>query len=217
MYDINRSKISQSGLEAFLSAEVDEDLLSVPGIGPATVKKLAEHNIETTYQLISCFLRVCGKEMSSATKVNAFWFYLDKLGVPGGTRSTIVHAISEKVNIMIPGVFDPEKLECIDEADDYEDAEEGIAELTSEADERYLKNLLEAYDDELPKFEVYDASSIEIINILIREDCAPGFTRDDKGLVFSEGVLLVSPGCLEIFNSENDNVTEYYEIKSLVR
>lgn len=106
-FDITRSRISDDTLAAFLATPIDQDLMTVPGIGEATVTRLKEGSVTTTFQLIGAFLCVCGKDQGSDERTNAFWFYLEALNVPGGTRSTIVHSIAERVNIMMPGIYDP--------------------------------------------------------------------------------------------------------------
>ena len=41
-YNPNKSMVSADTLASFLQSEIQEDLTSVPGIGPATVKALHE-------------------------------------------------------------------------------------------------------------------------------------------------------------------------------
>lgn len=105
-FDINRSRISQDTLAEFLAAPLVKDLSTVPGVGPATIERLGTDGITTTHQLIGAYLRVCDVDFDSKQRTDAFWFYLQGLKVPGGTRSTIVHAIAERVNIMIPGIYE---------------------------------------------------------------------------------------------------------------
>lgn len=105
-FDPNRSRVNDDTLAMFLSGPLVEDLSSVPGVGPSTVEYLKEDNITTSFQLVGAFLRVCDKGMTTQQRTDAFWFYLQALKVPGGTRSTIVKSIAEKVNLMIPGLYD---------------------------------------------------------------------------------------------------------------
>lgn len=104
-FNPNRSKVSDDTLAEFLASPIDEELLTVPGVGSATVERLAVDGITTTYQLIGVFLRVCDKGMSTQERTDAFWYYLQALKVPGGTRSTIVLAIAERLNVMFPGFY----------------------------------------------------------------------------------------------------------------
>ena len=41
-FDVNRSQVSEDQLAKFLADDIREDITSVPGIGPAAAKKLAE-------------------------------------------------------------------------------------------------------------------------------------------------------------------------------
>lgn len=101
-FDLNRSKISEDTLATFIASPLGEELLDVPGVGASTKAKLIEHDITTSYQLISMYLRVCGGGMTNSERLDAFWYYLKELNVPGGTRSSIVYAVAEKVSTMIP-------------------------------------------------------------------------------------------------------------------
>ena len=106
-FDINKSKINDDTLNEFLSAEIDDDLTSVPGIGLSTVYKLSTKTdegdiiIETTKQLIGLYLTLCAPNLSADQQRDAFWWFLKFKGV-NQSRNTIVHAISEKVNIIFP-------------------------------------------------------------------------------------------------------------------
>jgi hypothetical protein len=100
--DISKSKVSADALAAFLASEVKEDVTSVPGIGPAAAKKLAEavegdQAITTTYQLIGKFLTLKGKGVSQAEHCDAMWFWLQARGLDSH-RAGIVHSIAEKVS-----------------------------------------------------------------------------------------------------------------------
>ncbi len=94
--------MSADALAAFLASEVQEDVTSVPGIGPAAAKKLAEavegdQAITTTYQLIGKFLTLKGKGVSQAEHCDAMWFWLQARGLDSH-RAGIVHSIAEKVS-----------------------------------------------------------------------------------------------------------------------
>jgi len=108
-FDINKSKISDAQLATFLASEIDENLRTVPGIGKEAERLLAlecegEPAITTTHQLIGRFLTLRGVGMTSVQHLDAFWFYLKLRGIKS-YRSGIVHAIGEKINLMIPGTF----------------------------------------------------------------------------------------------------------------
>ena len=107
IFDINKSKINEETLNNFLNSELDDDLTSVPGIGLATVNKLASKTeegdicIESTKQLIGLYLTLCAPTLSVQDQKDAFFWFL-KLKNINQSRNTIVHAISEKVNIIFP-------------------------------------------------------------------------------------------------------------------
>lgn len=103
-FDPGRSRISADTLATFLSSPIEDNLESVPGIGPATIKKLNDDGINTTFQLIGLFLSLRGENMTQEEHCNALWYYLQELGI-NGPRSGIVQAIAERTNIMIPGIY----------------------------------------------------------------------------------------------------------------
>lgn len=114
-FDINKSRVSQNALAEFLSDEIQENIQSVPGIGPEAARILStacegEPPIDTTHQLIGRFLTLRGPGMTPVQHTNAFWYYLKMRGV-NRYRSGVVHAIAEKVNLMIPGTFSIEALQ----------------------------------------------------------------------------------------------------------
>ncbi|TYZ67869.1 hypothetical protein PybrP1_002406 [[Pythium] brassicae (nom. inval.)] len=115
-YDPQKSRVAEDTLADFLRAPLTGDLTEVPGIGPAAVTKLGAGEdgdvIENTFQLIGKFLML--KKNSSenddglvdcAAHCDAFWFWLKSKGITA-YRSGIVMAIAEKVNTMLPGIYD---------------------------------------------------------------------------------------------------------------
>eukprot|EP00204_Picochlorum_oklahomense_P003279 CAMPEP_0118806326 /NCGR_PEP_ID=MMETSP1161-20130426/31142_1 /TAXON_ID=249345 /ORGANISM="Picochlorum oklahomensis, Strain CCMP2329" /LENGTH=81 /DNA_ID=CAMNT_0006735475 /DNA_START=58 /DNA_END=300 /DNA_ORIENTATION=+ len=77
-FDVNRSKVSDDALAEFLSKPVEEDITTVPGIGPKAAEILAKNcendpGIETTFQLIGKFLSLKGKGMGSKEHCDAMW------------------------------------------------------------------------------------------------------------------------------------------------
>ena len=110
-FDPNRSQVSGEALAAFLSADVNEDLMSVPGIGAASAAALTasdetDGGVATTFQLIGKFLLLKGPGMTSGQHCDAFWYYLKLKGV-NAHRSGIVKAVAEKVNVAFPGIYTP--------------------------------------------------------------------------------------------------------------
>ena len=109
-FDVNRSKVGAEALAIFLANEVNEDLTTVPGIGPAAASKLAEdvegdQSITTTHQLIGKFLTLKSKGISQKEHCDAMWFWLQGRKIDA-FRAGIVRSVAEKCNIMIPGVYE---------------------------------------------------------------------------------------------------------------
>ena len=127
-YDPRKSKVSDDKMEAFKNSPTDPDLLSVPGIGPAAVKKLGEvaygaDRITNTYQLFGKFLMLRGPghgdeiEISSMEHAEKFWFWLKNRGI-SAHRSAIVKAIAEKSSTFFQGIYDANDYEDEDDEDD---------------------------------------------------------------------------------------------------
>lgn len=104
-FDPKKSKVSADKLAEFLASPLGDDITMVPGIGDVAAEKLAMDNVITTFQLIGIFLTLKGKDMTQNEHLDAFWFYLQDLGI-NSFRSGIVQCIAEKTNIMIPGIYD---------------------------------------------------------------------------------------------------------------
>eukprot|EP00559_Dactyliosolen_fragilissimus_P008778 CAMPEP_0184856594 /NCGR_PEP_ID=MMETSP0580-20130426/1772_1 /TAXON_ID=1118495 /ORGANISM="Dactyliosolen fragilissimus" /LENGTH=114 /DNA_ID=CAMNT_0027351697 /DNA_START=146 /DNA_END=493 /DNA_ORIENTATION=- len=103
------------------------DLQEVPGIGPAAAKKLAQsenedEKITNTFQLIGKFLMMKGPDsgdhvVTSTEHMEKFWFFLQEKGI-SAHRSAIVKAIAEKMNSMIPGIYDASVYDSDDDDED---------------------------------------------------------------------------------------------------
>ncbi|KAL3670057.1 hypothetical protein V7S43_005427 [Phytophthora oleae] len=116
-YDPQKSRVAEDTLADFLRAPLTGDLTEVPGIGKAAVAKLGasddgEDAVTNTFQLIGKFLMLKANLEEDADDVidcaahcDAFWFWLKSKGITA-YRSGIVMAIAEKVNTMLPGIYD---------------------------------------------------------------------------------------------------------------
>lgn len=51
----------------------------VPGIGPATVRVLKEHDVTTTYQLIGKYLSLKGEGVEPVEHADRFYFWLKNI------------------------------------------------------------------------------------------------------------------------------------------
>ncbi|KAL7473249.1 hypothetical protein ACHAXS_014028 [Conticribra weissflogii] len=98
----------------FVRATIKGDIQEVPGIGQAAAKKLAEgepeDQVTNTYQLIGKFLMLKGpdtddRKVESYEHCEKFWYWLAAKGI-SSHRSAIVKAIAQKVNGIMPGVYD---------------------------------------------------------------------------------------------------------------
>eukprot|EP00499_Haloplacidia_sp_CaronLabIsolate_P011624 CAMPEP_0196780942 /NCGR_PEP_ID=MMETSP1104-20130614/8871_1 /TAXON_ID=33652 /ORGANISM="Cafeteria sp., Strain Caron Lab Isolate" /LENGTH=117 /DNA_ID=CAMNT_0042151159 /DNA_START=14 /DNA_END=367 /DNA_ORIENTATION=- len=99
------SQVAEDTLAAFLTAPVESDLSSLPGVGPAAIRKFKAAGVETTHQLIGVYLSMKGEGVSVQAHCDAFWEWLQEVGI-NAHRSGIVLCIAEKVNSWMPGIFD---------------------------------------------------------------------------------------------------------------
>ena len=112
----------------FQRGKLTGDLSEIPGIGPAAIRKLADtedddEKITNTFQLIGKFLMLRGPDdeenkVTTREHMEKFWYYLQEKGI-SSHRSGIVRCIAEKVNSMMPGIYDASEY-----ADDSDDDEE---------------------------------------------------------------------------------------------
>lgn len=105
-YDANKSQIGNDRLANWLQEDINPDLTSIPGIGPATAKKISEGDdgVTTTYQLMGRFLTLKTEKASSQEHCDALWYWLQGKGV-NQYRSGIVQCIVEKMEIMLPNLY----------------------------------------------------------------------------------------------------------------
>jgi len=68
-------QVSADSLAKFLEDEIDEEITSVPGIGPAAAKSLkaGDDGVATTYQLFGRFLTLKSKGANSQEHCDAMW------------------------------------------------------------------------------------------------------------------------------------------------
>lgn len=117
-YDPRKSKVSDDKMEQWRSAQVQGDLLEVPGIGPAAVKHLVgdagmddDERITNTYQLMGHYLKLKGPDREDGPvdcyeHNEKFWQFLKERGI-SAHRSAVVRAIAEKLSVTFPGLYDP--------------------------------------------------------------------------------------------------------------
>ncbi len=122
-YDPKKSRVSESTMSDWMRSKITGEITDVPGIGPGAAAKLAsgesDDQITTTYQLIGKFLMLKGQDVSAVEHTDRFWFYLREKGITAH-RSAIVRAIAEKVNGMMPGVYEASDFDVDDENEEDE-------------------------------------------------------------------------------------------------
>ena len=99
------ARVSNDTLGAFLAGSVEENLQTIPGVGPANEAKLVEAGILTTQQLLGKFLMLYSPGISVQDHLDAFFNFLSEIGI-SAYRAAITRAIAEKVNSWMPGTFD---------------------------------------------------------------------------------------------------------------
>lgn len=116
-------------MNEFLRGQLSGDLQEVPGIGPAAKKKLGEGDVDgdvvtNTFQLVGKFLMLKGpddgdEKVGTREHMEKFWYWLQEKGI-SSHRSGIVRCIAEKMNAMMPGIYDASEY-ADDDSDDDDD------------------------------------------------------------------------------------------------
>ena len=104
-YDPQRSQVSDDTLTEWLETDLEEDLQQVPGVGTKAAEALRTAGVQTPYALIGQFLLLKESDMDSTAHCNAFWNWLNRVGVRSH-RAGIVHCVAEKCNVFLPGIYD---------------------------------------------------------------------------------------------------------------
>ena len=108
-YDPARSRNNPDTLADFLRSPITGDLTEVPGIGPATAKKMKEAGVSTTYALFGKFLMLKQEDVQSVEHCDRFFHWLESIGTPAGFRSSVVEAVAKKMDITYPGIYDGDR------------------------------------------------------------------------------------------------------------
>ena len=114
-------------METWRTAQVTGDLKEVPGIGPAAINKLKEHDdpaeqITNTFQLFGKFLMLKGpdsedNQVEPVEHTQKFWYFLKNRGITAH-RSAIVKAIATKTATFFNSIYDANDFEDDDDSDD---------------------------------------------------------------------------------------------------
>mmetsp|Transcript_12238 Transcript_12238/g.18321 ORF Transcript_12238/g.18321 Transcript_12238/m.18321 type:complete len:121 (+) Transcript_12238:104-466(+) len=108
-FDPDKSRVSKCTKTEFIDGTIEEDILSVPGVGDAAAARLAKRGVNNTYQFIGVYLGLRENDMDSVAHHDAFVNFLNKAGITN-CRHGIVDAIAQKVSTMIPGLYDIEAI-----------------------------------------------------------------------------------------------------------
>jgi hypothetical protein len=102
-----KSIITHSALIDFRRTEFIGDLLEIPGIGVETVLYFKKVGIYDTFQLIEKYLMFKEHNISRIEHAQNFYKWLMLIGLSKKKSNNIVHAISTKMNVTFPGIYDP--------------------------------------------------------------------------------------------------------------
>lgn len=83
---------------AFVNAQWETPLTSIPNLGEGTARKLSQAGIHNTYNLCGQFLMLKTEGDNSQTRANAFCAFLDGAGVARTLHSVITYAVAKKLN-----------------------------------------------------------------------------------------------------------------------
>ena len=106
-FDPRRSNFNPDSLAEFIRSPLVKDITSVPGIGEKNKRILKKDGILTTHQLIGKFLSLSEEDTDSVELCDKFYFWLQLIGITS-YRGSIVSAVAEKLNILVPNIYDSE-------------------------------------------------------------------------------------------------------------
>ncbi len=98
--DAPSAAIAPDTLDAFLHSPFDEDLMSIPGLGPASSMALQKVGVTCPHQLMGQFLVLRSQGMNIEDHQQAFMDWLVEIGTLPAGRLKIVKAISAKACCM---------------------------------------------------------------------------------------------------------------------
>ena len=98
-YDPTSSRVAEERMDAWRSQELTGDLIkdAIPGVGPATVDKMKDAGMDTTYKLIAAFLGKMTKGQTVMKAATEFKNDLAEMGTPTSFQDTVITAIVEKL------------------------------------------------------------------------------------------------------------------------
>lgn len=108
-FNPNSSRISEEARDVWIRADVSDDLAIIPGCGPASIKRLNESGVWTTWQLFAVFLALKGPRVGSVELCQRFFLKISEdFGVRPQECHSIVDAVASKLNLTFPGLYRPD-------------------------------------------------------------------------------------------------------------
>lgn len=108
LYHPQKSRASEQAISDFLLAKTTGDLLEVPGISPESAEALKRNGVSTTFGLFGKYLMLKEEKVDPIEHAHSFYYWLRSVGTVVGNRASIVHAVSSKMNLTFPGIYDPD-------------------------------------------------------------------------------------------------------------
>ena len=104
-YNPFKSTVTDETLVKFLQEDLNYDLLTVPGIGPAAKNILAQNHVRNSYQLLALFLNfIDSQEDNCVSHCGKFYDFLTEIGLKSN-RHSITKSIAEKAAIFLPLLY----------------------------------------------------------------------------------------------------------------
>jgi hypothetical protein len=97
---------SADKVSKWLRTPMTGELTEVPQLGPACAEKLKAAGISTTYGLFGQFLLLKEEGVGSVELCDRFYYWLDSIAIPPGSKGTITHAVALKLEVTFPGICD---------------------------------------------------------------------------------------------------------------
>ena len=99
------TKLNTDGVAKWLHTPITGELKEVPQLGPACAEKLRAAGISTTYGLFGQFLSLKEEDVGSVEVCDRFYYWLESIDIPAGSKGTITHAIALKLEVHFPGIY----------------------------------------------------------------------------------------------------------------
>ena len=92
-----------------MQSPLQEDICTVPGVGEASARKLADAGFKTTFQLLGKFLTFAAPGTTTRERCDNFCAWLAQIGVTAN-KHTIVLSLADAINHFIPNLYNPDEL-----------------------------------------------------------------------------------------------------------